>query len=74
LTLEQIGVGSEAVICLALFYLGNRIERERFKLDLLIEVAIIVELESVEQVELCSKQLLAYLRLADKPLGLLFQK
>jgi len=59
---------------LALFYLGNRIERERFKLDLLIEVAIIVELESVEQVELCSKQLLAYLRLADKPLGLLFQK
>ena len=45
---------------------------EGFRLDLLVENTIIVELKSVEKVQdIHKKQLLTYLRLAKKPLGLL---
>ena len=45
---------------------------EGFRLDLLVEDTIIVELKSVEKVQdVNKKQLLTYLRLAKKPLGLL---
>jgi GxxExxY protein len=48
------------------------VHEEGFRLDLLIEDTIIVELKSVENVQnVHKKQLLTYLRLADKPLGLL---
>jgi GxxExxY protein len=43
-----------------------------FRLDLLVEDTVIVELKSVEAVQpVQKKQLLTYLRLANKPLGLL---
>jgi len=45
---------------------------EGFRMDLLVENVVIVELKSVEQVvPVHKKQLLTYLRLADKRLGLL---
>ena len=45
---------------------------EGFRLDLLVEDTIIVELKSVEKVQpVHKKQLLTYLRLANKELGLL---
>lgn len=45
---------------------------EGFRVDLLVEDTIIVELKSVDKVQdVHKKQLLTYLRLADKPLGLL---
>jgi len=45
---------------------------EGFRIDLLVEDCVIVELKSVEQVAAVrKKQLLTYLRLADKRLGLL---
>ena len=45
---------------------------EGFRADLIVEDAIIVELKSVEQnLPVHGKQLLTYLRLADKRLGLL---
>ena len=48
------------------------VHKKGFRLDLLVEDTIIVELKSVEKVqEVHKKQLLTYLRLAKKPLGLL---
>lgn len=45
---------------------------EEFRLDILVEDTLIVELKSVEKVmPVHKKQLLTYLRLAKKPLGLL---
>jgi GxxExxY protein len=45
---------------------------EGFRLDLLVEELIIIELKSIEKVQpLHKKQLLTYLRLTKKPLGLL---
>ena len=47
-------------------------ENEGFKADLVVEEKVIVELKSVEQIApVHKKQLLTYLRLADKRLGLL---
>ena len=53
-------------------YRGQDIKEEGFRIDLLVEDQIIVELKSVEKLKpVHHKQLLTYLRLADKPLGLL---
>ncbi len=52
-------------------YDGNRFD-EGFRIDLLVGDCVIVELKSVEQVHpVHKKQLLTYLRLSDKRLGLL---
>ncbi len=43
-----------------------------FRIDLLVENSVIVELKSVDQINsIHEAQLLTYLRLADKPVGLL---
>jgi iron complex transport system substrate-binding protein len=43
-----------------------------FKVDLIVEGSLIVEIKSVERLNAAhAKQLLTYLRLADQPLGLL---
>ncbi|MBW1861129.1 MAG: GxxExxY protein [Deltaproteobacteria bacterium] len=48
------------------------VHKEGFRLDLLVEDTVIVEIKSVEKVQdVYKKQLLTYLRLAKKPLGLL---
>ena len=50
----------------------GRVLRDGFRLDLLIEDCLIVELKASEQMlPLHSKQLLTYLRLTNRPLGLL---
>lgn len=52
-------------------YKGSLIEKD-FVLDFLVEDQIVVELKSVETVlPIHEAQLLTYLKLADKPLGLL---
>ena len=57
---------------LPIFYQGQKVHEEGFRLDLLVEDTIIVEIKSVEKVQdVHKKQLLTYLRLAKKPLGLL---
>lgn len=54
-----------------LIYDGLRFD-EGFRADLIVENSVIVELKSVEKVAAVhKKQLLTYLRLADKRLGLL---
>ncbi|UCE82817.1 MAG: GxxExxY protein [Deltaproteobacteria bacterium] len=59
-------------VSLPIFYRGEIIDGLRFRLDLVVEDIVIVELKSVKKVEpVHKKQLLTYLRLAKKPLGLL---
>jgi GxxExxY protein len=54
------------------FFRGQKVHDEGFRIDLLVEDIIVVELKSVESVkDVHKKQLLTYLRLAKKPLGLL---
>ena len=66
----ELDVKSE--VPLPVFYRGQKISEDGFRLDLLVQGKIIVELKSVEKIQpLHKKQLLTYLRLANKPLGLL---
>lgn len=66
----QMRVKSE--VPLPVVYRGHTVDEEGFRIDLLVEDTIIVELKSVDKLqEVHKKQLLTYLRLAKKPLGLL---
>ena len=70
--LEDMGVAVESEIELPVFYKGNKISDLGFRIDLLVQSRIIVELKSVAVIKpVHKKQLLTYLRLADKELGLL---
>jgi GxxExxY protein len=72
LELENMKVKVRTEVSLPIYYQGQRVHKEGFRLDLLVEDAIIVEIKSVEKdQDLHKKQLLTYLRLAKKPLGLL---
>lgn len=76
----------EAVLAASLSKRGLRVERQKpldvvydgmvlregFKIDLMVEDSLIIELKSVERVApVHAKQLLTYLRLAGRPVGLL---
>lgn len=70
--LSRMGMKVQSEVPLPIFYRGQRVHEEGFRVDLLFEYTIIVELKSVEKVQdVHKKQLLTYLRLANKPLGLL---
>lgn len=70
--LKALGIAIESEVPLPIYYRGQRVHEEGFRMDLLVENKIIVELKSVEKVKnVHKKQLLTYLRLAKKPLGLL---
>jgi len=70
--LEYMETAVQAQVALPIFYRGQKIHENGFRLDLLVEDTVIVELKSVAKLEdIHKKQLLTYLRLADKPLGLL---
>jgi len=70
--LKSMGVEVQSEVALPVYYRGQKIDDQGFRLDLLVEDTIIVELKSVQRVEpVHKKQLLSYLRLAGKRLGLL---
>jgi len=70
--LGGMGLKVKSQVPCPISYRGHQITDQGFRLDLLVEDTIIVELKSVEKVEpVHKKQLLTYLRLANKPLGLL---
>jgi len=70
--LEKLSLKVESEVCVPITYGGRTITDEGFRMDLLVEDTVIVELKSVETVQpVHKKQLLTYLRLANKPLGLL---
>ena len=66
----QLYVKSE--VTLPIVYRKQEVEGQVFRLDLLLDNRVIVELKSVIKIEhVHKKQLLTYLRLAQKHLGLL---
>ena len=70
--LGNMRVNVESEVELPIVYRDQKITDLGFRLDLLVESAIIVELKSVEEIKpVHKKQLLTYLRLAKKDLGLL---
>ena len=70
--LERMGMKVKSEVEIPIFYRDQKITDLGFRIDLLVESVIIVELKSVEAVKpVHKKQLLTYLRLADKELGLL---
>ncbi len=70
--LKAMGINVQSEVSLPIFYRGQKISGHGFRLEMLVKDKIIVELKSVESVQpVHKKQLLTYLRLANKPLGLL---
>ena len=70
--LRDMGIEVQSEVPLPVFYRGQEVNEAGFRLDLLVGNRLVVELKSVERVQpVHKKQLLTYLRLADKPLGLL---
>ena len=70
--LKNMGIKVQSEVPLPIFYRGQSIHEEGFRLDILVEDKIIVELKSAEEVKpVHKKQLLTYLKLANKTLGLL---
>ena len=62
----------ESEVAVPVLYRGIKVNEDGFRLDLLVEDTIIIELKSVEKVlPIHKKQLLTYLKLTKKPLGLL---
>ncbi len=69
--LEQRGLKVERQVQVPIMYKGNVLKTE-LRLDVLVEDKVIVELKSVEEMKkVFAKQLLTYLRLMDKKIGLL---
>ena len=69
--LKKRGLRVEREVPIPVVWESVRLD-EGFKADLIVEDKVIVELKSVEKVApVHGKQLLTYLRLADKRLGLL---
>ena len=70
--LRNLGARVQGEVPLPVVYRGQKIRDEGFRVDLLVEDLVIVELKSVEVIQpVHKKQLLTYLRLANKELGLL---
>jgi GxxExxY protein len=70
--LKEEGLSVRAEVPVAVKYRNRIIVEHGFRLDVLVEDQIVLELKSVEKVHSVHiKQLLTYLRLADKPLSLL---
>ena len=70
--LRSLGLVVASEIPVPVVYRGHKITKEGFVMDLLVEDRIVVELKSVDGLQpIHEKQLLTYLRLTGKPLGLL---
>jgi GxxExxY protein len=74
LTFELLnrGLKIERQKALPIFYKGQRVDCG-YRMDLLVEDSVIVEVKSIEKLErVHSAQLLSYLRFAERQVGLLF--
>ena len=71
LELEKQGLHVESQVDIPLYYKGQLTDK-KFRIDLLVENEVIVELKSVNEVlPIYEAQLLTYLKLANKHLGLI---
>jgi GxxExxY protein len=69
--LRKAGLKVEVQVPLEVVYDGVLL-KEKFRMDLLVEGLVVIEVKSVEEIcEIHHKQLLSYLKLAKKRLGIL---
>jgi GxxExxY protein len=72
IALEEAGMKVDSEVDFPVFFRGRRVEDEGFRMDLLVEDVVTLEIKSVKALEdVFMKQLGTYLRLANKPCGLL---
>ena len=70
--LREAGLTVGAEVIVPLRYRGKCLIEDAFRIDLLVEDLVVVELKAVDEVKAVhKKQLLTYLKLAGKPVGLL---
>ena len=70
--LRDMGYQVEEELCLPVKFRGEIVEENGYRIDLLVEAVVIVEVKSVEIMkDLFSKQLGTYLKLKNLQLGLL---
>lgn len=70
--IESMGLSVEAEVPVPVVFKGRQVHNEGFRMDLLVENRVIVELKSKETIApVDKKQLVTYLRLTDLQAGLL---
>jgi GxxExxY protein len=70
--LQSMGIQVQSQVSLPVFYRGKKVKGEEFEIDLLVENELIVQILALERVlEFHKRQILMYLQVARKPLGLL---
>ena len=70
--LKKMNLKANEEVPIPVIYRGQKVKEEGFRIDILVEDQIVVELKSVEKIQpVFHKTLLTYLRLAKKQLGLL---
>jgi GxxExxY protein len=66
------GMAVKSEVSIPVIYKGQTVSEDGFRADLVVEDQVVIELKSVEEVKpVHGKQLLTYLRLMDKQIGLL---
>ena len=69
--LKKAGVEAKSLVALPVIYENEKLDIG-FRIDILVNDLVIIEIKSVEQIaEVHHKQVLTYLKLADKRLGIL---
>ena len=72
MALEDAGYHVEAEVSIPIIFRGKLIDNEGYRIDLLVNDTVILEIKSVSALSpLFEKQLVSYLRLTYKPCGLL---
>ena len=70
--LKKLGLKVESELPVKIVYDGQDVSEDGLRIDLLVEDTVVVELKSVEEIKpVHKKQLLTYLRLSAKCVGLL---
>ena len=73
IALEEAGLLTQIDIGLPVRFRGKLVDSEGYRIDLLVEDTVVLMIKSVSAVPpVYEKQLQTYIRLADKPCGLLF--
>jgi len=72
IALREAGLTVEEERPVPIYFRGQRISDDGYRLDMLVEDTVILELKSVAALtDVFKKQLLTYLKLTGKPIGLL---
>lgn len=70
--LSEMGLKVEAEVPISVKFKGKDITDHGFRIDMLVEESLVLELKSVDVIkDIHKKQLLTYLKLSNNPLGLL---